>query len=651
MTEWLNASQIAALRLPHMPQTKANVLRAALREGWTLPEAEGRSWRRRAGRGGGVEFHVSVLPLPAQATLRLRAAPPKPATREAAKEHLSHAEAWDWFERLPEKKRAEAARRLQLLDAVAAMVGTGTPKVNAIATHCAKAGISAQTYYNWENAAACVPPEHRLPRLAPRHAGRREMRAECPPEALAWLRSEWLESYQPTVEEAIRRLRKVAPGKGWALPSDRTLRRHLDSIPRTVATYHRKGREAADRMFPMLRRDKSALHALEMVNADGHRFDVMVRWPDGVEARPMCTTFQDVYSGKVLSWRVDRSENTDSFRLAFGDVVEKFGIPDHVFVDNTLAAANKTMSGGVRRRFRFKVREEEPLGILPLLDVTVHFTRPYSGQSKPIERAFGDFARDIARHPAFRGAYLGNSTSTKPHDHGARAVPLDEFLAVLERGIADHNARPGRTGGVCFGRSFDEVYAESAANAPIRVATATQRRMFLLAADAVTVRQDATVHLHRNRYHHDLLADMIGAQIVVRFDPDNLHGSVHLYRLDGSYIAEAACWADTGFADTEAARRFAQARKQRRRGLKLAAEAQTQIDAAERARDLSEVEAAPLAEPARSAVVRGVFRTAGNAALKQRTHELEDDLPAATRAQVLALDAFFPAPKARPAKE
>ena len=34
--------------------------------------------------------------------------------------------------------------------------------------------------------------------------------------------------------------------------------------------------------------------------------------------------------------------------------------------------------------------------MLTALEVKVHFTKPYSGQSKPIERAFGDFARDIA---------------------------------------------------------------------------------------------------------------------------------------------------------------------------------------------------------------------------------------------------------------
>lgn len=606
--EWFSAAELEALALPSMPGTRRGIALAAEAQGWQT--------RPRRGRGGGVEYHIGSLPLAARAKLALDARPaPAETPREAAKTALSHEEAWKWFESLPEKHRAEARERLAMLDAIAALVGHGTPKVLAMQMIAAERSVTVASLYNWETMVRGVPGPHRLPRLAPRHAGREGMRAECDPQALAWLRDFWLRPSRPTVEMAIRNLRKVAPGKGWTLPSDRTLRRHIDQIDKQVVVYEREGPDAADRLFPMLRRDRSALHALEAVNTDGHRFDVMVEWPDGTKARPVCIGFQDEYSGKILSWRVDRTENTDAFRLAFGDMVEKYGIPDHVTVDNTLAAANKTMSGGIKRRFRFKVRPEEPLGILPSLDVKVHFTRPYSGQSKKIERAWGDFARDIARLPHFEGAYVGNSTSNKPHNHGERAVPLAEFVAVLETYIAEHNARPNRQGGHCRGRSFDQVWAESYATAPIRKATAPQRRMFLLAVDEVKVLADATIMLQQNRYHTPQMVNLIGRKVAVRFDPDNLHGSVHLYDLDGSYLCEAPCWEDAGFADTEAARRIAQAKQLRRRGVKAIAEAQKVFDAEQLARDLRAVTPEPEV-PVETRVVRPAqFRTAGNAAL------------------------------------
>jgi putative transposase len=612
--EWFSAAELEALALPSMPGTRRGIALAAETQGWQT--------RPRRGRGGGVEYHVGSLPMAARAKLALDARPaPTETPREAAKTALSHEEAWKWFEGLPEKRQVEARERLAMLDAIAALVGHGTPKVLAMQMIAAERGVTVASLYNWETMVRGVPGEHRLPRLAPRHAGREGMRADCDKMALAWLRSFWLSPSRPTVEMALRKLRLVAPSHGWTLPSDRTLRRHIDQIDKQVVVYEREGPDAADRMFPMLRRDRSALHALEMVNADGHRFDVMVRWPDDTKARPMATVFQDIYSGRILSWRVETTENTDTFRLAFGDMVEKYGIPDHVFVDNTLAAANKTMSGGVKRRFRFKVRDEEPLGILPSLDVKVHFTRPYSGQSKPIERAFGDFARDIARLPEFEGAYLGNSVANKPHNHGEKAVPLTTFLAVLEREIASHNARQGRQGGVCRGRSFDDVWAESYASVPIRKANATQRRMFLLAAESVKVRQDATIHLLGNRYHDPQMVNLIGANLVVRFDPDHLHAPVHLYRLDGGYICAAGCWADTGFADTEAARRIGQAKTLRRRGVKAIAQAEKTFDAERLARDLRAAAPEPEAPP-EARVVRPIFATRGNAALAP-THQSE----------------------------
>ena len=64
-------------------------------------------------------------------------------------------------------------------------------------------------------------------------------------------------------------------------------------------------------------------HALQAVNLDDHRMDVFVRWPDGTIARPHLEGVQDIYSGLILAWRIDRSENTQAIRLAIGDVIER----------------------------------------------------------------------------------------------------------------------------------------------------------------------------------------------------------------------------------------------------------------------------------------------------------------------------------------
>ncbi len=63
MKLWLTSSEIADLALPGMPVTKRNVNALAEREGWDRVSAR---CRPRAGRGGGLEYHVALLPVMAR---------------------------------------------------------------------------------------------------------------------------------------------------------------------------------------------------------------------------------------------------------------------------------------------------------------------------------------------------------------------------------------------------------------------------------------------------------------------------------------------------------------------------------------------------------------------------------------------------------
>ncbi|EBA16378.1 hypothetical protein RSK20926_21674 [Roseobacter sp. SK209-2-6] len=50
---------------------------------------------------------------------------------------------------------------------------------------------------------------------------------------------------------------------------------------RTTKVYKREGLKGLLRCYPAQIRDKSGQHALEGVNADCHKFDVFVLWPNG----------------------------------------------------------------------------------------------------------------------------------------------------------------------------------------------------------------------------------------------------------------------------------------------------------------------------------------------------------------------------------
>ncbi|MEI6161372.1 MAG: DNA-binding protein, partial [Roseococcus sp.] len=67
--EWFSAAELAALALPGMPATKRGVTDLAERQDWQRAAWEGTHWRLRTGRGGGVEYHLAVLPMVARAKL------------------------------------------------------------------------------------------------------------------------------------------------------------------------------------------------------------------------------------------------------------------------------------------------------------------------------------------------------------------------------------------------------------------------------------------------------------------------------------------------------------------------------------------------------------------------------------------------------
>jgi hypothetical protein len=604
--EWFSAAELAEMGLPGLPTTQAKVRDAIERAGHAAAEHEGLRWRRRAGRGGGVEYHLACLPMAARAKLAFAERQAAEAPPEVAAEGL-----WEWFARQPDKKKAKARARLAALDAVETLVRAGEGRVLAMQMIAAEQKIALSSLYEWAKLVHGVPRADWLPALAPRHAGGRES-ADCTPEAWEAIKADFLRPERPNFTDCYRRLQSLAAREGWTIPAERTLHRRMMAIPEQQRVLLRDGVDALRRMFPAQRRDRGVFHALEAVNADGHSWDVFVRWPDGSIARPHMCAFQDLFSGKILSWRVDQALTWHSVRLAFGDLVERFGIPRACWLDNGREFAAKRITGGQKNRYRFKLREEEPEGLMTTLGVEVHWTTPYHGQAKPIERAFRDFATGLAKHPAFAGAYTGNSPMAKPDNYGSRAIPLDQFLAVVSEGIAEHNAREGRRSPTCAGRSFDATFAASYASVPIRRATAEQRRLWLLAAEAVRVRsQDGTIHLFGNRYWSEFLLAHRGGQVVVRFDPQALAEPLHVYAADGRYLGAADCQEAAGFDSVEAAQTQARRWKQFLRATRQASEIQERMSIDELARRLPKIEAA---EPPEPRLVRPLF--SGSAALR-----------------------------------
>ncbi|MCA0304151.1 MAG: Mu transposase C-terminal domain-containing protein [Proteobacteria bacterium] len=530
-------------------------------------------------------------------------------------------ETWRRFEALPRHRQEEAEKRAALLREVERLADGGLPRNAAFAMVAAQADVSDRTLRLWRARVADAATHDWAAYLVSHHVGSKGRDLELEPAAWDLIRSDWLRLEQPTFQSCWRRLEAVAQEKGWQLPSRKTVERRLLSLPLSVRTAGRQGMEALKRLYPPQKRDRSMFHALQAVNVDGHKWDVMVKWADGTVGRPMMVAIQDLYSGKMLAWRIDRSENAESVRLAFGDLVSTYGVPDLCVLDNGRGFASKWITGGSPTRYRFKVKEDDPAGLLTTLGIEIHWTKPYSGQSKPIERAFRDFCSDIAKDPRFAGAWTGNNPMAKPENYGSTAVPIDTFTQVVAEGIAAHNARPGRRSDVAQGRSFDEVFLESYRSAPIRRATEEQRRLWLLAAEGLRARRDGSIELLGNRYWTEALVDHALQKLTVRFDPQALQTEVHVYRLDGSYLCSAPVIEAAGFTDVEKAREHAAARGKWLKAQKEMLSAERVLTVDQLAGMLPKVEAP---EPPEPTVVRPVF---GNLALVPRedAQAIEDD--------------------------
>ncbi|NCT66367.1 MAG: hypothetical protein GXC76_01855 [Rhodanobacteraceae bacterium] len=468
-----------------------------------------------------------------------------------------HAKGW-------RKKEAEA-RHDALLEVERVRREEGVSLTEArkrVAAQAREAGIKGREVRTLIRVAKLVeriPRPHWLAFLLP-EAKEGRPPAEIHPLAWAAFKKDWLRLEEPDAAACYRRVARLAKAHpDWLpLPCIKTFTRLVArELPASVRVYMREGDEALAQLGPKITRDRSDLAALAIVNADGHTFDVAVRFPDGTIGRPVMVGWQDVYSGKLLSYRIGRSETADLVRLAFCDMVEKYGIPQRAHLDNGRAFASKTNTGGIPTRYRYKVKPEDPQGVLTRLGVDVRWVTPYNGKAKPIERAWRDFATDVAKRSEFAGAYTGNSPTTKPENYGSHAVPLDEFLRVVADGVAEYNARTGRRSEVADGRSFDETFAESYARTVVTKASREQLAMLLLASEVVMVnRRDGNMTLAGNRYWDEKVCDFaLGQRVELRFDPAALHAGVHVFSLDGAYIGSAECTAALGWNTTEGMQR------------------------------------------------------------------------------------------------
>lgn len=573
MATTYTASELAAMRLPDMPTSARAIRRRALADGWaTVAEA------------GVVRIVVTSLPEAAQRAVALRA-PARPGVMSLEADGVTN------------EHREIGRGRVRVVAKMAELVESGRSVRQAADAVC---GSSARSARRWYAQVQGLPRGEWWAALTPRYSACATTEGpECHEAAWAWLLAHYLRSERPSFAVSYKDLRHTAERthREWLpLPSYRSLLRRLQrEVPTTVQTYRRLGPEVADQRFvPAQRRDPSQLRPLEVVIADGHRLDVMVAWPTangGVKLeRPIVLGWKDAYSGMWLGWAVDSSETSDLVRRSFARLATTWGIPERAMLDNGRAFAAKKITGGTATRYRFRVREEDEQGLLTALGVRVHWTLPYNGRAKPIEKAWrDDLVTRFARDPEFSGAYLGSTIDARPHDYDPKkAVPAARLLELLDAHFIRMNQETGRRSRVCAGRSFEETFLARYAEGPVTKPTEEQRRLLLLASRRVGVAKfGSTIELHGTRFAGGFaLAEYSGAEVVVRYDADDLSAGLLAYTVAGAFITRCEAITDVAFGSERDAETHARSQAAQRRALRDAAREVSPVTHPELAADL-----------------------------------------------------------------
>jgi len=555
----------------------------------------GRLWRgarlevrQVPGRGGagGRQYEINVASLPARLYVKWRQQQPGAELCAQVAEHIARLEQdhragerrirerfinTPWtneereakhaaFSRLPTPTQQKAMLRFEAVHFFHSLTGIVESEAEHYDVAAREVGKSPSSIREWVGLCRGLDRGDWLVALAPKHKGYL-LATEISSDARDYIFSEYFKLTKPSLKPIYRRAEKMAPERGWTLPSYATVSRLVKAEPHSCHVLMRKGKEAFERLFPAQQRDYSTLRLHEIWCCDGRKADVFCRWEDGTVSRPIVIAWLEVRSRVLLSYVIARSESEASIRLAFKAAVEKCrgAIPGNALLDNSRAFGSKGLSGGAPTRFRFTVREDDVLGIFTLMGIAIIWALPYSGRSKPIESFFRQFAEAEKR---FSGAYCGNAPGVKPENCDSKnAVPIDQYRRMIEETLAEYHARPHR--GDSMGDCTPlEVYEALLPQCAPRQATREQLRLCLLAAERVRLAQgDGAVTVLGNRYWSPRLAQLPrDRDYLVRYNSEDAAEPIALFE-GATFHCEAPIQGRHGFRDAEAAKSNARAKR------------------------------------------------------------------------------------------
>jgi putative transposase len=541
MRDWLSAQDLASLALPGLPATERGWRDYAEREGWLTQKDKVRA---RQGRGGGLEFHIDLLPPATLAAyvakhvgaVDLKAPEAAAAARDEAQRQLT----------LPAVEARDA--RLALLAAADRLAREGNMSRNLadrafvalyhmekievapwVREACPR--ISTPTLWRWRR----QKDVHGISRLGVDKGAARRGKGALESGEQGKVRAFLLAAIATQPHLTSDHLKALCEDqfpsvKGVSLRSFQRLRAKIereDKVLLTKATnpdaFKSKYRLAGSNSHPVSRLN-------ELWQIDASPADVMC--VDGRHSVYLCV---DIFSRRLIVY-VSKTPRAEAVALLIRRAILAWGVPERVHTDNGSDFTAKS----TQRLFA-------------ALGIEVELSRPFQPQEKGhVERAVRTFQHDLA--PLIEG-FIG-------HNVGDRKV-IEERRAFSQRlGLDDAGAmKPKYTGAelqaICDdwakGRYANRPHSGLNGVTPFEIAAAfngvvrridDMRALDLLLAPIAGGDGTRTVTKKGVRIDHSYyLAPTImpETRVFVRMDPEDM-GRAWLFSEDGAeFLGEAIC--------------------------------------------------------------------------------------------------------------
>ncbi|WP_299773197.1 Mu transposase C-terminal domain-containing protein [uncultured Tateyamaria sp.] len=477
---FFTAAEIADLARKYgvesFPKTERAVRDYAKRESWnTLPE---HLCRKRAGRGGGLEYHFSLLPSFLWDRIEGEAIGKQLTDRFEQKQHAAQRKveklkttslsqrarsvmearasvlnaiegyalsqgqtrAWgirkfleaqtDW--EAIEKAEAERDNSKKLSGEDAMLVfnsylltregGFGIiPDILQAARDRRTPGpVKRSTVYNWFKAR----DEHGVAALSPIPPKVKQNTIDLYPWLIQFLRH-YAKPSKPSIPHALDNFEKSSD-RTHEVPSYDQVRRAIKTLK--GASDHlmvHKGREgplALKARSAFVSRSIEGLEPGTIYTADGKTFDAEVQHPrHGKPFRPEITTIIDVATRKAVGWSVGLDENAELVALAVLHAAQNHGIPAIFYADRGSGYKNQRISTTAH-------------GLCARLGTTATHSLPYNSQARgAIERVHGTIWNRLAKdYPSYMGKDMDPEAAKKVFKESRRALQIIEGKRQIE---------------------------------------------------------------------------------------------------------------------------------------------------------------------------------------------------------------------------